>query len=65
MLIPDWDSGGRPLQQLVVRLSKLQRSPREFGSLTGVSTFVKSQIGMQLRKRMRKGATTRGQTTTR
>jgi hypothetical protein len=56
MLLPDWDSRGRPLEQLVARLLQAPTSPAEFGGLTGVAAFVKLQIAMQLRKRAGRGA---------
>jgi len=56
MLLPDWDSCGRPLEQLVARLVGAPASPAEFGGLTGMATFVKLQIAMQLRKRARRSA---------
>ncbi len=51
MILPEWDSGGRPLEQLTARLLSAPATPREFGSLTGLIPFVKLQIAMQLRKR--------------
>jgi hypothetical protein len=51
MLLMDWDSGGRPLEQLVNRMQKAPATPREFGTLTGPIAFVRLQISMQLRKR--------------
>jgi hypothetical protein len=56
MLLPDWDACGRPLEQLVARLVAAPASPTEFGGLTGMATFVKLQIAMQLRKRARRSA---------
>jgi hypothetical protein len=58
MLIPGWESGDRPLERLVARLAELSHSPQEFGGLTGMTSFVKLQIAMQLRKRRRRGAQT-------
>jgi hypothetical protein len=55
MFLRDWDSRGRPLEQLVARLVAAPDSPTEFGGLTGVATFVKLQIAMQLRKRAGRG----------
>jgi len=51
MLLPKWDAGARPLEQLVARLTSAAATPREFGSLTGLIPFVQLQIAMQLRKR--------------
>jgi hypothetical protein len=52
MLVPNWDSHGRPLAQLAERLSsEPPTSPNEFGTLTGLIPFIKLQIAMQLRKR--------------
>jgi hypothetical protein len=56
MLLPEWDSGGRPLEQLVARLTAAPATPKEFGGLTGLIPFVKLQIAMQLRKRRGAGA---------
>jgi len=55
MMLPDWDSRGRPLEQLTARLRAAPATPREFGGLTGIIPFVKLQIAMQMRKR--RGAT--------
>jgi len=51
MFLPEWDSGGRPLEQLVKRLTSAPTAPQEFGTLTGLISFVKLQIAMQVRKR--------------
>jgi hypothetical protein len=58
MLVPSWESGGRPLERLVSRLAQSPDSPQEFGGLTGVAAFVKLQIAMQMRKRRRRSAHT-------
>jgi len=51
MLLPDWEAGARPLEQLRQRLAAASPKPREFGKLTGPISFVKLQVAMQLRKR--------------
>ena len=56
IVLTDWDAGDRPLQRFVERLAQERSSPQKFGSLTGVVAFVKLQVGMQLRKRARLGA---------
>jgi hypothetical protein len=56
IVLKNWDAGDRPLQRFVDRLAEERNSPQEFGRLTGVVSFVKLQIGMQLRKRARRGA---------
>jgi hypothetical protein len=56
MMVPDWEVGARPLQQLVARLAQSTGSPVEFGGLTGVTSFVRQQIAMQVRKRRRGSA---------
>jgi hypothetical protein len=58
MFVPSWDSSDRPLQQLVARLAQSAASPVEFGGLTGLTSFVKLQIAMQMRKRRRGSAHT-------
>jgi hypothetical protein len=58
MLVRDWNPGDRPLQHFAERLAVLNRSPQQFGGLTGIASFVKLQIAMQLRKRRRRGAPT-------
>jgi hypothetical protein len=58
MLLPEWESAGRPLERLVARLAQLPDSPQKFGKLTGLPTFIKLQIAMQLRKRKRRSAHT-------
>jgi hypothetical protein len=55
MMLPDWDSRGRPLEQLTARLRAAPATPTEFGGLTGIIPFIKLQIAMQMRKR--RGAT--------
>jgi hypothetical protein len=58
MMLPNWDSAGRPLQQLTARLAQSAGSPVEFGGLTGMASFVRLQIAMQMRKRRRGSAHT-------
>jgi hypothetical protein len=58
MLIHDWQPGDRPLGQLAARLAALPGSPQRFGGLTGITSFVKLQIAMQLRKRRRRRVAT-------
>jgi len=55
LLLPDWRATDRPLAEFARRLQTAADSPRQFGALTGIVPFVRLQIGMQLRKRARRG----------
>ena len=56
MLLREWDPDAPPLAQFARRLAELPQSPTQYGRLTGSASFVRLQIGMQMRKRARRGA---------
>jgi hypothetical protein len=58
IVLADWTPSERPLAEFGRRLESLRGSPRQFGALTGIVPFVRLQIGMQLRKRARRGMAT-------
>ncbi len=57
LLLPNWQATDRPLAEFARRLQAAADPPRQFGELTGIVPFVRLQIGMQLRKRARRGVT--------
>lgn len=55
LYLTGWDATDRPLTEFARRLQAAAVSPCQFGGLTGIVPFVRLQIGMQLRKRARRG----------
>jgi hypothetical protein len=55
LFLPGWQATDRPLAEFARRLQVPEDSPRQFGGLTGIVPFVRLQVGMQLRKRARRG----------